>query len=124
MKWKPSVSSGGGQVDEEEETYLMTVTEETDSKGAAELDSMIVTRKEIHLKQGIDIANIFGYRSPRVPEGTEGITDQVALVVTKDRRKKTSQFDLAYIDVGGIEVLAAFDTCSTATLIHRELIEE
>ena len=111
-------------MDEEEETYIMTATEETDSKGAAELDSMIVTRKEIHLKQGIDIANIFGCRSPRVPEGTEGKTDQVALVVTEDRRKNTSQFDLAYIDVGGIEVLAAFDTCSTATLIHRELIDE
>ena len=59
-----------------------------------------------------------------MPEGTEGRTDQVTLVVTEDRRKNTSQFDLAYIDVGGIEVLAAFDTCSTATLIHRELIDE
>ena len=48
MKWKQSFRSGGGQVDEEEETYLMTVTEETDTKGAAELDNMIVTRKEIH----------------------------------------------------------------------------
>ena len=102
----------------------MTATEETDTKGAAELDNMIVTRKEIHLKQGMDIAKIFGYQSPRVPEGNEGKTDQVTLVVTEDRRKNISQFDLAYIDVGGAEVLAAFDTCSTATLIHRELIEE
>ena len=39
-------------------------------------------------------------------------------------RKNISQFDLAYIDVGRAEVLAAFDTCSTATIIHRELIEE
>ena len=85
---------------------------------------MIVTRKEIHLKQGMDIANIFRYQSPKVPEGNEGKTDQVTLVVTEDRRKNISQFDLAYIDVGGVEVLAAFDTCSTATLIHRELIEE
>ena len=61
MKWKQSYRSGGGQVDDEIETYLMTVTEETDTKGAAELDNMIVTRKEIHLKQGMDIANIFGY---------------------------------------------------------------
>ena len=101
----------------------MTSTEETDSKGAAELDSMIVTRKDIHLKQGIDITNIFGYKSSRMSEGTECRTDQVTLVVAEDRRKNTSQFDLAYIDVGGIEVLAAFDTCSTATLIYRELIE-
>ena len=48
----------------------------------------------------------------------------MTLGVTEDRRKKLSQFDLAYIDVGGEEVLAAFDSCSTATLIHRELIDE
>ena len=54
MKWKQSFRSGEGQVDDKEETYLMTVTEETDTKGAAELDNMIVTRKEIHLKQGMD----------------------------------------------------------------------
>ena len=85
---------------------------------------MIVIRKEIHLKQGMDLANIFGYQSPKVLEDNEGKTDQVSLVVTEDRRKNISQFDLAYIDVGGAEVLTAFDTCSTATLIHRELIEE
>ena len=69
MKWKQSVSSGGGQVDEEEETYLMTATEETDNKGAAVLDNMIVTRKEIHLKQGMDIAiysDIKALEYPRV----------------------------------------------------------
>ena len=49
MKWKQSFRSREGQVDDEEEAYLMTVTEETDTKGAAELDNMIVTRKEIHL---------------------------------------------------------------------------
>ena len=35
-----------------------------------------------------------------------------------------SQFDLAYFDVSEEEVLAAFDSCSTATLIHQELIDE
>ena len=35
-----------------------------------------------------------------------------------------SQFDVAYIDVSGQEVLAAFDSCSTSTLILRELIDE
>ena len=72
MQWKQSFRSGGGHIDEEEESYLMTVTEETDTKGAAELDNMIVTHKEIHLKQGMDIANIFRYQSPKVPEGNEG----------------------------------------------------
>ena len=51
-------------------------------------------------------------------------TEQVTLGVTEDRRKNISQFDLAYIDVSGEEVLAAFDSCSTSTLIHRELIDE
>ena len=35
-----------------------------------------------------------------------------------------AQFDLAYIDLGGHEILAAFDSCSSTTLIHRELTEE
>ena len=78
----------------------MTVTEETDTKGAAELNNMIVTHKEIHLKQGMDIANIFRYQSPTVTEVNEEETDQVTLGVTEDRRKNISQFDLAYIDVG------------------------
>ena len=40
--------------------------------------------------------------------------EQVALAVVEDIRKNISQFDLAYIDVDGQEVLAAFDTCSRA----------
>ena len=35
-----------------------------------------------------------------------------------------AQFDLAYVDVDGEEVLAAFDSCSSTTLIHRELVDE
>ena len=53
-----------------------------------------------------------------------GETEQVTLGVTEDRNENTSQFDLAYIDVSGQEVLAAFDSCSTVTLLLRELIEE
>ena len=82
------------------------------------------TRKEIHLKQGTDITNIFGYQSTTVNGTNNGETNQVTLGITEDRRKNISQFDLAYIDVGGEEVLAAFDTCSTATLIHRKLVDE
>ena len=51
-------------------------------------------------------------------------SEQVTLGVTEYRRKNTSQFDLGYIDVGGQEVLAAFDSFSTATLLIRQLIEE
>ena len=85
---------------------------------------MIQTRKEIHLKQGSDITKIFGYQSTKLNEADVEVTEQVTLGVTEDRRKNMSQFDLAYIDVSGEEVLAAFDSCSTATLIHRELIDE
>ena len=48
----------------------------------------------------------------------------VALAVVEDRRDNLAQFDLAYIDINGHEVLAAFDSCSSTTLIERELIEE
>ena len=51
-------------------------------------------------------------------------SEQVALAVVEDRRNNTAQFDLAYIDVDGQEILAAFDSCSSTTLIHRELTEE
>ena len=51
-------------------------------------------------------------------------TEQVTLGVTEDRRKNISQFDLAYIDISREVILAAFDSCSTSTLIHRELIDE
>ena len=57
LKWKQRVISGQGHDDDEEKhhSYLMTVTEETETKGAAVLNDMIQTRKEIHLKQGSDI---------------------------------------------------------------------
>ena len=53
----------------------MTVTEETKTKGAAELNDMIETWKEIHLKQGTDITNIFGYQSTTVDEINSGAWD-------------------------------------------------
>ena len=85
---------------------------------------MIQTRKEIHLNQGSDTIDIFGYYNTTWSKDNVGGTEQVTLGVTEDRRENMSQFDLAYIDVDGQEVLAAFDSCSTATLLLRELIEE
>ena len=52
------------------------------------------------------------------------VPEQVALAVVEDRRYNTAHFDLAYIDVHGNEVLAAFDSCSSTTPIERELTEE
>ena len=67
--------------------------------------------------KGADTTDIFGYMN-------KDESEEVALAVVEDRRNNTAQFDLAYIDVDGQEILAAFDSCSSTTLIHRELTEE
>ena len=95
----------------------MMMADESESRGEEELNDINDARKMIHLKRGADTSNIFGYMSETVPE-------QVALAVVEDRRYNTAHFDLAYIDVHGNEVLAAFDSCSSTTLIERELTEE
>ena len=69
-------------------------------------------RKEIHLKRSTVTIDIFGYMNLND-------SDQVALVTVD-----TAQFDLAYVDVDGEEILGAFDSCSSTTLVHKELIEE
>ena len=65
----------------------MTVTEETETKGVAELNDMVETRKEIHLKQGTEITNIFPCQSTTVNGTNSGETNQVTLGITDDRRK-------------------------------------
>ena len=61
--------------------------------------------------------DIFGYTNLDKSE-------QVALMVVEDRRNNVAQFDLAYVDIDGEEILAAFDSCSSTTVIHRELVDE
>ena len=92
-------------------SFLMMMAEESESRGREELDDMNDARKEIHLKRGTDTSDIFGYMS-------KDESEQVAVEVVEDRTNNVAQFDLAYIDVNGQEVLAAFDTCSSTTLIH------
>ena len=87
---------------------------ESESRREKELDDINDARKQIHLKRGADTSDIFGYIRNYEPE-------EVALAVVEDRRQNLSQFDLAYIDVNGHEILAAFDSCSSTTLIEREL---
>ena len=83
------------------------------------------TRREIHLKQGSDISEIFGcYKTILSKDSNVEELEQVTLGVTEDRRDNTSQFDLAYVNVSGQKVLTAFDNASTATLLLRELVEE
>ena len=68
-----------------EESYLMAMAEETESKGIAELSDMNDTRKEIHLKKGTDTSDIFGYQDTEMNDSnTEGL-DQVALAIIEDR---------------------------------------
>ena len=93
------------------------MADESESRSERELDDMNDARKEIHLKTSTDTLDIFGYTNLNEPE-------QVALMVVEDRRNNVAQFDLAYVDVDGEEVLAAFDSCSSTTLIHRELVDE
>ena len=90
----------------------MTMADESESRGEEELDDMNDARKKIHIKRGTDTTDIFGY----INSDESG---QVALVVVEDRRNNIAQFDLAYIDVDGQEILVAFDTCSSTTLIHK-----
>ena len=61
--------------------------------------------------------DIFGYTNT-------GDTEQTTLVIVEDRRNNEAQFDLAYVDIDGEEILTAFDSCSNTTLIHKELIDE
>ena len=95
----------------------MIMADESESRGKKELDDINDARRQIHLKRGADTEDIFGYIDADA-------TKQVALAVVEDRRNNLAQFDLAYIDINGHEVLAAFDSCSSTTLIERELMEE
>ena len=101
----------------EQTSLLMMMADDSESRGERELDDINDARKQIHLKRGTDTSDIFGYI------GTNTDT-QVALAVVEDRRENLAQFDLAYIDINGHEVLAAFDSCSSTTLIERVLSEE
>ena len=94
----------------------MLKAKESESRREKELDDISDARKQIHLKRGADTSDIFGYIRNHEPE-------EVALAVVEDRRQNLAQFDLAYIDVNGHEILAAFDSCSSTTLIERELSE-
>ena len=117
LDWAQSFRPQQNGHQREQTTLLMMMADESESRGEEELNDMNDARKMIHLKRGADTSNIFGYMNKTVPE-------QVALAVIEDRRYNTAHFDLAYIDVHGNEVLAAFDSCSSTTLIERELTEE
>ena len=72
-------------------------------------------RKEIHIKTHMDTIEFFDHMNTQ---------EHTTLVVVEDRRNNEAQFDLAYTDIDGEEILTAFDSCSNTTLIHKELINE
>ena len=62
LRWKERVTAGQHHNDDEENnTYLIIVPEETETRSTAILNDMDQTRREIHLKQGSDMSEIFGY---------------------------------------------------------------
>ena len=100
----------------EQTSLLMIKEKEAETRRIEELDNISEIRDKIHLKRGADSADIFGYIRRHESE-------EVALAAIEDRRQNLAHFDLAYVDVDGQKVLAAFDTCSSTTLIERELSE-
>ena len=86
----------------------MTVDDEVESRSEEELDDMNDARKEIHIKRSTDTLDIFGYTCLDA-------SGQIALLTVEDRRNNEAQFDLAYVDIDGQEILTAFDSCSNTT---------
>ena len=117
LEWAQNIRPQQGGQTTSQTSFLMTMADESESRGEEELNDMNDARKEIHLKRGTDTTDIFGY----INSDESG---QVALVVVEDRRNNIAQFDLAYIDVDRQEILATFDMCSSTTLIHNKLIDE
>ena len=76
LRWKQRFTSGQQHNDDDEEnhSYLITVPEETETKGAAVLNDMIQTRREIHLKQGSDMNEIFGYHNTTLSKDYVNLT--------------------------------------------------
>ena len=62
LRWAQRVRPAQNSGTIEEESFFMVMVEETETRGLAELDDMVETRKQIHLKQGADVSDIFGYQ--------------------------------------------------------------
>ena len=91
-------------------SFLMQVSEDTESNSEKVLGDLSLVRKEIQINTGQDPAEIFGE------------TEHTTLLVVEDRRNNEAQFDLAYTNIDGKKILTTFDNCSNTTLIHKDLI--
>ena len=90
------------------------MADESESRSERELDDMNDARKEIHPERSTDTTDIFGYTNLNE-------SGQVALMVVEDRRNNVAQFDLAYIDVDGEEILAVFDSLTSVKTALAEV---
>ena len=93
-------------------SFLMQVSEDTESTSEKVLDDLSLVRKEIQINTKQDPAEIFDE------------IERTTLLVVEDRRNNEAQFDLAYTNIDGKKILTTFDSCSNATLIHKDLIHE
>ena len=93
-------------------SFLMQVSEDTESTSEKVLDDLSLVRKEIQINTKQDPAEVFNE------------IEHTTLVVVEDRRNNEAQFDLAYTNIDGEKILTTFDSCSNATLIHKDLIQE
>ena len=59
LEWAQSFRPQQGGQTERQTSLLMTMADETESRGKEELDDMNDARKEIHLKTGVDTSYIF-----------------------------------------------------------------
>ena len=93
-------------------SFLMQVNKDAESNSEKELGDMSSVRKEIQINIGQD------------PIETFDEIEHTTLLVVEDRRNNEAQFDLAYTNIDGEKILTTFDSCSNATLIHKDLIQE
>ena len=93
-------------------SFLMQVSEDTESTSEKVLDDLSLVRKEIQINTKQDPAEIFDE------------IERTTLLVVEDPRNNEAQFDLAYTNIDGKKILTTFDSCSNATLIHKDLIHE
>ena len=80
----------------------MTVDQDVEANSEKELDDMNSMRKEIHINTSTDSMDIYGYTD-------RANNEQTSLVMIEDRRNSETQFDLAYADIKGQEILTAFE---------------
>merc|ERR1711873_399062 len=87
-------------------SFLMQVSEDTESTSEKVLNDLSLVRKEIQINTKQDPEEIFDE------------IERTTLLVVEDRRNNEAQFDVAYTNIDAKKILTTFDSGSNATLIH------